>query len=102
MDIIERLVKEVDETPLKKHVRMTDVPIREMHGSIAVERKLHWAAPTLVADSEEDARPGYDTRKAKEYMEEPSVLKEKIKILAELIRKSKHFVAYTVSRVKAM
>lgn len=99
MEIIDRLAKEVDETPPLKEgaARMEKVPVREMHGSIALERKLNWLAPRLVADSKEDARPGYDTRKAQEFMEEPSVLKEKIKVLAELLRQSKACVAYTVS-----
>ena len=98
MDLIEKLCDEVDddENNGTTYKRLEGIPKAEIHGSYAVARSLDWLGPRLVADSDADARPGYNTRKAHEYMEEPSVLKEKIKVLADLIRKSKNCVAYTV------
>ena len=42
-----------------------------------------------------EARPGYDSMLAHEYADTPTTLKEKVKILASLLKKSKHCVAYT-------
>ena len=49
----------------------------------------------MVTKCDEDARPGYNTRKAHEYMDEPQVLKAKVKLLADLFRQSKCPVTYT-------
>mmetsp|Transcript_17731 Transcript_17731/g.26558 ORF Transcript_17731/g.26558 Transcript_17731/m.26558 type:complete len:448 (+) Transcript_17731:62-1405(+) len=64
----------------------------EAHG---LHGDKHWAYPRKVTHCEEDARPGYETKKAHEYMEEENVLKQKVKKLAELIRKAKRVTAYT-------
>jgi len=42
-----------------------------------------------------EARPGYDSMLAHEYADTPTTLKEKVKILASLLKKSKRCVAYT-------
>lgn len=57
--------------------------------------KVEWALPTLARACEEEARPGYKTMKAHEYLEHPEVLKEKVKLLASLIRRSANCIAYT-------
>ena len=37
-----------------------------------------WAAPRMVTHCDKDARPGYNTRKAHEYIDEPDVLLAKV------------------------
>lgn len=64
----------------------------ETHGSIGLRS---WQAPWCTAASDEDARPGYATRKANEYQDEPAVLSEKVAMLASLIRKSRSCVVYS-------
>mmetsp|Transcript_8022 Transcript_8022/g.17900 ORF Transcript_8022/g.17900 Transcript_8022/m.17900 type:complete len:563 (+) Transcript_8022:95-1783(+) len=54
-----------------------------------------WAAPRLVRACDEEARPGYKTKKAHEYLDEEDVLRAKVKALANLIRRSENCVAYT-------
>ena len=49
----------------------------------------------MITECDADARPGYSTRKAHEYMDEDSVLLEKVKCLATMIKKSKNFLVYT-------
>jgi NAD-dependent SIR2 family protein deacetylase len=76
-----------------KERRMEDTPESEMHGHVGVGKG--WAAPLLVTYCDELARPEYSSVKAHEYNEDPMTLREKVKVLAELIKKSKHFLAYT-------
>ena len=64
----------------------------ETHG-IRGDKK--WLAPRLVARCDADARPGYNTRKAHEYQEEPSVLRAKVRLLASMIRAARRVTAYT-------
>jgi NAD-dependent SIR2 family protein deacetylase len=54
-----------------------------------------WPMPVMTAKSEQQARPGYDSCRAHEYNDEPEVLREKIKFLAHLIKKSSNFVVYS-------
>lgn len=64
------------------------------HGRLGINQT--WAAPCLVAESDELARAGYDERTlAHEYMDEPDVLHAKVKVLAALVRQSVRFCAYT-------
>jgi len=65
---------------------------QEAHGHLG---KKHWEYPRMITECDADARPGYSTRKAHEYMDEDSVLLEKVKCLATMIRKSKKFLVYT-------
>mmetsp|Transcript_70939 Transcript_70939/g.132685 ORF Transcript_70939/g.132685 Transcript_70939/m.132685 type:complete len:566 (-) Transcript_70939:169-1866(-) len=54
-----------------------------------------WASPRVARACDEEARPGYKTKKAHEYLDVEDVLKAKIAALAGLIRRSKNCVAYT-------
>jgi NAD-dependent SIR2 family protein deacetylase len=63
-----------------------------LHGFMA---DPSWESPKLVADSKEMARPGYNSSLAQEYLDSKGVLKQKIKLLAELIKKSENLVVYT-------
>ena len=72
-----------------------DVSRQEMHGRLGEHVGAKWEAPRLVTFCEEEARPGYESKMAHEYCEEPRVLREKVKALSELIRKSKTCTAYT-------
>ena len=72
--------------------RMSEVSHAGMHGIMGDKS---WTAPRRVVTCDKEARPGYNTMKAHEYAEEPHVLKAKIKLLAQLIKKSKFCTAYT-------
>ena len=67
-------------------------PMAAMHGWLG---KADWAPPLLAAYSDVEARPGYDSCKAHEYLDKPEVLAAKVQILAELIRSSSNCVTYT-------
>ena len=68
-------------------------PTESLHGHLG---KRTWAAPLLVLESHALARPGYDnTTASHEYLEDAETLREKVKLLAQLIRRSKQFMAYT-------
>ena len=72
--------------------RQLVAPAAEMHGRIGC---VHWAAPELAAWADVEARPGYNSRKAHEYVDAPDVLAEKVKFLAGLVRSAGQCVAYT-------
>jgi len=55
----------------------------------------NWALPKMVTFCSADARPGYTTEKAHEYVDCPSVLLQKVKILASMIKSSKAMLLYT-------
>ena len=55
----------------------------------------NWKLPEITAASNQQARPGYDSCKAHEYRDDPVTLKEKIKFLAKIVKKSKKFVVYS-------
>jgi len=63
-----------------------------MHGQLG---QADWASPVLATYSDVEARPGYDSCKAHEYLDTPEVLAAKVKVLAELVRSSSNCVAYT-------
>mmetsp|Transcript_6302 Transcript_6302/g.9553 ORF Transcript_6302/g.9553 Transcript_6302/m.9553 type:complete len:553 (-) Transcript_6302:18-1676(-) len=73
--------------------RMENTSEREMHGAMGVGKG--WKAPFLVTYCDELARPDYSNVKAHEYLEDPMTLREKVKVLAEMIKMSEHFLAYT-------
>lgn len=54
-----------------------------------------WESPQMLRYMDVKARPGYNSCKAHEFVDQPEVLRAKVKLLAELIRESKHCVAYT-------
>jgi len=62
------------------------------HGTLGNES---WELPKVVRVCKDEARPGYKTMKAHEYLDDPIVLSEKVKVLADLIRRSRNCVAYT-------
>jgi len=62
------------------------------HGSLG---NASWALPTLARACREEARTGYKTMKAHEYLDDPVVLRAKIQVLADLVRRSQSCVAYT-------
>ena len=62
------------------------------HGSLV---RQDWKKPRLVAQCHEKARPGYNSEEASEYLDLESTLRAKVKILAQLIKKSKKTVVYT-------
>jgi len=64
----------------------------EMHGRLGPSR---WKPPRMVVRCDAEARPGYQSKKAHEYEEDPQTLREKVELLASLIRKSKKCMAYT-------
>jgi NAD-dependent SIR2 family protein deacetylase len=70
-----------------------DASAVEAHGAIGAGRG--WAAPLKVTHIDLDARPGYITRKAHEYLDDAPVLAEKVRLLAELIQRSERCLAYT-------
>lgn len=74
---------------------MERTTLAEMHGKLAETLGKHWAPPLLVTEFDVNARLSFTDIKAHEYQEEESVFHEKIKILADLVRRAKNFIAYT-------
>merc|ERR1719183_899977 len=62
------------------------------HGTLG---SASWSLPTLARACREEARPGYKTMKAHEYLDDPQVLQAKVRTLADLVRRSNNCVAYT-------
>merc|ERR1711871_737879 len=54
-----------------------------------------WDAPVLATFSKQLARPGYASKNASEYLDTEPTLKQKISLLAEMIRSAKHCVCYS-------
>jgi len=65
------------------------------HGSIGAE--MGFPQPRLLADSNAIARPGYGREQSSQEWGEASkdVVRAKVKIMAEMIRRSKNFTVYT-------
>lgn len=61
-----------------------------MHGSLG---STQWSAPIRVVKFDADARPGI--AKAHEYNDCPDVLREKVAVLAKLVRSAKHCMVFT-------
>merc|ERR1711959_839130 len=55
----------------------------------------NWTFPKMITECDAEARPGYSSRKAHEYVDEENVLKEKVKVLAQMILASREFLVYT-------
>jgi len=72
----------------------TPIPVgsAEAHGRLG---EATWPLPKIVRVCDDEARPGYQTMRAHEYLDEPDVLRAKVRGLADLVRRSKHMVAYT-------
>jgi len=75
------------------HPTMEGVSEALMHGIDGVGRG--WNPPVVTLASDVEARPGYNSMKAEEYHDDPETLQKKITVLADLVRKSQHFVTYT-------
>ena len=84
---------EIEDSKTQEVQRMSGVSERGMHGILGVGR--NWVAPKIVTFCDEEARPGYASMLAHEYNEDPATLREKVRMLAALLRKAKHCVAYT-------
>lgn len=54
-----------------------------------------WALPQQVTYCDAEARPGYESKKAHEYLDVPEVLREKVRVLAGLVTQSQKMVTYT-------
>lgn len=54
-----------------------------------------WPLPRRVVRCDDLARPGYDSKAAHEFLDEPEVLKAKMAVVADLIRRAKKPIAYT-------
>jgi len=67
-------------------------PYTQAHGSRA---EPNWAMPRLTKLCEANARPGYLTAKAHEYLDEDKVLNAKVRMLASMLQEAKKTVAYT-------
>jgi len=72
--------------------RMEGVKRKEMHGLMVEE---DWLPPIQVVTCDEENRPGYNSMPSHEYRDDPRTLQKKVAILAELVRSSSNFMAYT-------
>jgi len=85
--------------PLKPLRRMNDLypglAPKVQHGFYVNETKDEWYSPICVVECDEESRPGYATKKAHEYEDDPRTLRLKVKAMAEMIRASKSICAYT-------
>jgi len=57
--------------------------------------KLRWNNPELVTESDVLARTTFTSIKSHEYIDNIQVMKEKVKLLADLIRQSSNMITYT-------
>eukprot|EP00929_Paragymnodinium_shiwhaense_P122300 TRINITY_DN94958_c0_g1_i1.p2 TRINITY_DN94958_c0_g1~~TRINITY_DN94958_c0_g1_i1.p2 ORF type:complete len:174 (+),score=25.63 TRINITY_DN94958_c0_g1_i1:55-576(+) len=63
------------------------------HGTLGA--KENWPLPVRVAEAAEENRPGFSGCRAHEYEDLPEVVAAKARLVADLIRRSRHAVAYT-------
>ena len=63
----------------------------QAHGLLG---KAEWALPAIARHCDEQARMGYSTKRAHEYLDTPEVLAAKLDALAGLVRKSSHMAAF--------
>ncbi len=91
-----------DATETKNGETMTGATPEEMHGygfpnkaAVAALGAAAWNAPFIKTHCNAEARPGYASMKADEYVDQPEVLRAKVKMLAKMMRESKACVAYT-------
>ena len=57
--------------------------------------KERWEPPLMTQNCDVEARPGYQTEKAHEYEDTEEVLHEKVRVLADLMTRSKHCLVYS-------
>ena len=67
-----------------KKDRLPSAPLMKAAHSImhAIDGDVAWPAPMMVVKCDAKARPGYQTGAAHEYMDQPDVLKAKVRALA--------------------
>ncbi|GMH48189.1 hypothetical protein TrVE_jg11652 [Triparma verrucosa] len=65
----------------------------EWHGTLCADES--WPPPLETFISSENARPGYGKIFASEYLDSPSTLLLKVRLLASLIKSSKNLTVYT-------
>jgi hypothetical protein len=73
----------------KQHEKQKQYP---WHGFLG---NRSWAPPVKTQHCDVEARPGYQSEKAHEYEDEEDVLWEKVQLLADLIKKSRHCLIYS-------
>lgn len=64
----------------------------EWHGQLA---HPDWPLPSCTAEVAEEARPGFSSCSADEYQDDEMVLDAKVRVFVEMLRASRHCVAYT-------
>lgn len=79
-------VKHLEATPEECH--------GHCYGRPRAERDA-WEAPRLAVGCDEEARPGYHSLEASEYLDAPEVLRAKVQIMAELLRKAEKCIVYS-------
>jgi len=81
--------------PVSQDVRLT-APFHECHGQCYHFEAVRdaWKPPRLVFYSAAEARPGYNTRSASEYLDDEDVLQAKVTRLAQLVSASRKTVVY--------
>uniref|UniRef100_A0A6U1UMB0 UBP-type domain-containing protein n=2 Tax=Trieres chinensis TaxID=1514140 RepID=A0A6U1UMB0_TRICV len=85
--------KSDDESPaLEKGGAMKDVPWKSMHGFMG---SPDWDPPVIATVCDSEARPGYRTMRAHEYLDTQRTLRAKVALLASWIRKARSAVVYS-------
>jgi len=59
------------------------------------EERSTWGPPQLALNSDAQARPGYDTMSASEYLDVEDVFNAKVRVLAKLVQRAQHCVLYS-------
>ncbi|KAL3907288.1 MAG: hypothetical protein SGPRY_010226 [Prymnesium sp.] len=85
-----------DSLESEKRVTRLSAPPHECHGQCYgfEKERADWPVARLTYSSSAPARPGYASRTASEYQDEPSVLRAKVECLARLLRESSRSVVY--------
>lgn len=87
------------EAPQKVLRRMKDIfpdiDPRVEHGSYVNETSETWYSPVCVVECDQEARPGYKTRAAHEFEDDPRTLRLKVKAMAAMLKASQSTCAYT-------
>ena len=73
---------------------MMGVSALEMHGR-HLKDNHGLSNPMLATFCEQDARPGYDTQQAHEYLDDPTSLAVKVRWVADLLRRARKPILYT-------
>ena len=75
--------------------RLTGSPARVHGHCFGFEgERATWQAPRMAVHSAAEARPGYNTMNASEYLDDPATLRAKVKCLARLVSTARTPVFY--------